>query len=90
MMIPAGEHWAIVEIVTVHIPGDERSRQAPGHGYPERDEEYIRYTPFTGEDAREQCLSVLETMYHHHRATAIHVTETYNAILQAKAVKQEA
>lgn len=34
--MPAEEHWAIIifETETVHVPGDERSRTAPGHGYP--------------------------------------------------------
>lgn len=32
--IPKKEHWAILDFVTVHIPGDERSRTNPGHGYP--------------------------------------------------------
>ena len=45
--IPAGEHWAILEIETVHIPGDERSRTAPGHGYPAHTERYISYDAFT-------------------------------------------
>lgn len=26
--------WAIIEVETTFIPGDERSRTHPGHGYP--------------------------------------------------------
>lgn len=33
--IPKTPHYAIVEQRSVHIPGDERSRTNPGHGYPE-------------------------------------------------------
>lgn len=36
--IPKGEHYVILKIGSVFIPGDERSRTNPGHGYPERTE----------------------------------------------------
>jgi hypothetical protein len=45
--VPAGEHYAIVEFSTIHIPGDERSRQFPGHGYPATSEPISRYVAFT-------------------------------------------
>lgn len=32
--IPKIPHYVIVEIGSVHIPGDERSRTNPWHGYP--------------------------------------------------------
>lgn len=32
--LPLGEHFAILEFSSVFIPGDERSRTNPGHGYP--------------------------------------------------------
>lgn len=40
--IPSKPHFAIIMFNTtsVHIPGDERSRTNPGHGYPERTETY--------------------------------------------------
>lgn len=47
--IPEGEHWAILEQHSMTIPGDERSRQAPGHGYPEHTETFIKYRAFTNE-----------------------------------------
>lgn len=47
--LPVGKSWAIVEIVNVHIPGDERSRESPGHGYPEHTETYTRYICFHDE-----------------------------------------
>lgn len=39
---PSVPHYAMLIFVqqNVHIPGDERSRTAPGHGYPERTETY--------------------------------------------------
>lgn len=40
--IPEGHHYAIIlfKSESVYIPGDERSRTNPGHGYPERTETY--------------------------------------------------
>jgi hypothetical protein len=45
--MPKGEHWAIIEGTSVYIPGDERSRTNPGHGYPASTENYITYQAFT-------------------------------------------
>ena len=36
--IPRVPHYVIVTISSFFIPGDERSRTNPGHGYPERTE----------------------------------------------------
>jgi len=47
--IPTGPHWAIIQRTTITIPGDERSRTHPGHGYPEHTEEAIYYRPFHDE-----------------------------------------
>lgn len=47
--IPAGSHWAILHFDSVLIPGDERSRTNPGHGYPERTETTSRYVVYTNE-----------------------------------------
>lgn len=41
--IPTEPHWAIIEFGSVHIPGDERSKQCPGHGYGERTETTVTY-----------------------------------------------
>lgn len=40
--MPKTEHYAIIIFKTerVFVPGDERSRTAPGHGYPERTDEF--------------------------------------------------
>lgn len=48
--IPKGEHYVIVEMTGVHIPGDERSRTNPGHGYGERTEHYTQMQVFTSEE----------------------------------------
>lgn len=57
--IPNGPHWAIVQCVTVTIPGDERSRSAPGHGYPEHTESYVTYKAFTAVGEWEQEVEML-------------------------------
>lgn len=45
--IPTGPHFAIIRTTSVTIPGDERSRTHPGHGYPESTETFITYQAFT-------------------------------------------
>lgn len=47
--LPDVECFAILMIDGVWIPGDERSRTAPGHGYPERTEHFPSLQVFTDE-----------------------------------------
>jgi hypothetical protein len=44
--VPTDEHYAILEFSSIHIPGDQRSIDAPGHGYPERIEQVVKYIVF--------------------------------------------
>ena len=44
--IPNKEHFAIILGRSTHIPGDERSRTNPGHGYPASTEYSIEYYLF--------------------------------------------
>lgn len=46
---PEGEVYAILTIKSVHISGDERSRTAPGHGYPAHTETHPSLQTFTSE-----------------------------------------
>lgn len=46
-IVPDGRHWAIIQIRSIHIPGDERSRTAPGHGYPAHTEQAVVYQAYT-------------------------------------------
>lgn len=50
--VPKGHHYAVLVYKTnsVFIPGDERSRTHPGHGYPERHETYNSFEHFVSED----------------------------------------
>ena len=82
--IPSGEHWAIIDEVGVFIPGDERSRTNPGHGYPETIERYLTYQVFTDEA---EFLAELERAGEG-RSTSkmirgIHVVGTYTPTLRA-------
>ena len=48
---------------TVTIPGDERSRMHPGHGYPEHTEEYVELVPFENEAAMTAWIQRATTGY---------------------------
>ena len=59
--MPACEHWALYEFVSVTIPGDQRSRDFPGHGYPESIEHYVRVLTFnTPEHLEEYILEYMK------------------------------
>jgi len=45
--IPRTKHWAIITTSSHYIPGDERSRTNPGHGYPASTVTSIEYQAFT-------------------------------------------
>jgi hypothetical protein len=48
--IPTGKHFVILTQNSRYIPGDERSRTNPGHGYPGGTEYFIKYDAYTDED----------------------------------------
>lgn len=58
--IPTTEHFAIIEGDSVTIPGDERSRTNPGHGYPESTNHYIKYEVYFTEEKLLQAVRELE------------------------------
>jgi hypothetical protein len=41
--VPDHDHYAILVFGSIYIPGDERSRTNPGHGYGERSESTVEY-----------------------------------------------
>lgn len=45
--VPTGSHFVIFTTRAFHIPGDERSRTNPGHGYPASIEHALGYEAFT-------------------------------------------
>lgn len=44
--IPKKPHLAILVNCQQHIPGDKRSHEAPGHGYPAETMNYMEYITF--------------------------------------------
>ena len=58
---PDTPHLAIIEFGTIYIPGDERSRTNPGHGYPASSETTMTYTWFALQD-REHWLYFIEDL----------------------------
>lgn len=49
-VIPTVRHFAIIKNRFITVPGDQRSRDEPGHGFPESREEAITYQAY-GEGA---------------------------------------
>jgi hypothetical protein len=81
--MPQGEHWAIVEVRSVTIPSDERSRQAPGHGYPEHVEEMVNYEVFKDEDTfKTELEQRFRDSWHRDQIRGIHVTEMFAPVVK--------
>lgn len=55
--VPKTEHFAIIEFGSIWVPGDERSRTNPGHGYPEHTESKIDYIVFSDEASWKQDIA---------------------------------
>lgn len=70
--MPSEPHWAIVTYDSIYIPGDERSRTHPGHGYPERYESVVTYRAFTDEDEWKEYVRECEAQRKSY--TAMYVT----------------
>lgn len=51
--IPVGLHWVILRFSTIRIPGDERSRTHPGHGYPASTTTKISYAVYPDKETWE-------------------------------------
>lgn len=84
--LPKGEHWAIITSQTVTIPGDERSRTSPGHGYPESTERYLRYEAFTDEDEfkTELATRLSKRTTYGEVPVGIHVAGSYKTITKVE------
>jgi hypothetical protein len=56
--IPTKECWVIIKDIAIAIPGDERSKQDPGHGYPEHTDHYAQvYEVFDTEEDFVQAMN---------------------------------
>ena len=60
--VPTASHWAIIKFGQIVIPGDERSRSNPGHGYPEEIKNYVDYIAFTNVDEWSREVEHLSTL----------------------------
>lgn len=55
--LPPGEHFCILKIESVTIPGDERSRTNPGHGYGEHTTTNLSCAVYTSRKAWEEDIT---------------------------------
>ena len=58
--IPEEPHWAIFKFSSIHIPGDERSRTHPGHGYPAHSQSVVEYQAYLTEEKWKKAIEELE------------------------------
>lgn len=73
-----GEHFGIIESSSIYVPGDERSRTNPGHGYPASSESVITLKVTADEAVWKEEISKLTTArhnYHSFKAVKITVAE---------------
>lgn len=74
MKIPNVEHWAIITTSSYTVPGDERSRTNPGHGYPEHTVETIEYDAYTDYATFEAAVKKrTASLYNNRNFKAVHV-----------------
>jgi len=57
--IPETPHYVILTGSSIHIPGDERSRTNPGHGYPASTEYHINYQIYDKKEDWEEQIRIL-------------------------------
>lgn len=57
--LPNETAWMVVTTNSVHIPGDQRSIDAPGHGYPSHTETHPSIDTFTDEEALRDKIATL-------------------------------
>ena len=87
--IPQGEHWAILTRVYVCIPGDQRSRTNPGHGYPATTEYHISYLAFTDqvEFEKEMTYRIERRRSLETPVVGIHVQGVYKPVIKVELVE---
>jgi hypothetical protein len=61
--IPEGENWVALEERSVTIPGDERSKTNPGHGYPESVTHFLDIIVFDDKEAMESWIKYQDKQY---------------------------
>lgn len=81
MKLPINPHFAVIQTSKAFIPGDERSKNYPGHGYPERYENAISYTVF---NERIQMEDYLKRIPENQEAIGIEVSTVF---IRSKEIK---
>ncbi len=76
--VPKVEHWAIMRGSTVHIPGDERSRTNPGHGYPAENKPVMEYEVYLTTDKFRRQLAL--ALFRKESVVGLHVVGTYTEV----------
>ena len=74
--LPPGEHHVILAFSTITVPGDERSRTHPGHGYGEHTETTTSIAVYATRDAWLAEIERLTSERHGHKdwvACILHV-----------------
>jgi hypothetical protein len=59
--IPTGPHYAALVFESISIPGDQRSIDCPGHGYPTHTESVVQYIVFASRTEMESWVNREET-----------------------------
>ena len=58
--LPTEPHWVILKFSSISIPGDERSRTNPGHGYSAHSVPNVKYDAYLTEEKFLAALQELE------------------------------
>jgi len=62
--VPTCKHYGIVTFGKIAIPGDERSRTNPGHGYPEHTEHTATYSAYDKEAWKNEIIRMTERKHY--------------------------
>lgn len=81
--VPKGPHFAIFESNSIHVPGDERSRQYPGHGYPASTEYFMSYIAF---DTKEEWEADIQERVTRKNADKFVAVQVIPATIETKVV----
>lgn len=81
-----GSHFAVLVFSYVHIPGDERSRTNPGHGYPAEDRPVVQYISFDSRDEMERWVQREESRRNVRAGANYQVIEVKPLAVSVKAV----
>lgn len=71
--VPTQPHFAIFEANSIHVPGDERSRQYPGHGYPASTEYFLSYVAFDNKEEWEADIQERATRKNPDKFVAVYI-----------------